>query len=64
VALVRPEGRLYLAGLLPGQWPHVADAYAGCLVVEQPELDGWVGVVLRREAGPPAPTAPTHSHGM
>jgi ribosomal protein L11 methyltransferase len=45
---VRPGGRLLLAGLLPGQWRHVADAYAGCEVVALPELDGWVGAVLRR----------------
>jgi ribosomal protein L11 methyltransferase len=45
---VRPGGRLLLAGLLPGQWRHVAGAYAGCEVVAQPELDGWVGAVLRR----------------
>jgi ribosomal protein L11 methyltransferase len=45
---VRPGGRLLLAGLLPGQWRHVAGAYAGCEVVAQPKLDGWVGAVLRR----------------
>jgi ribosomal protein L11 methylase PrmA len=48
VALVRPGGRLVLAGLLPGQWQHVAGAYHGCEVVDLPELDGWVGAVLRR----------------
>jgi ribosomal protein L11 methyltransferase len=48
VALVRPGGWLYVAGLLPGQWPHVAGAYAGCLAAAEPELDGWVGVILHR----------------
>jgi ribosomal protein L11 methyltransferase len=46
--LVRPGGTIYLAGLLPGQWPHVVGAYAGCEVLDTPELDGWVGAVLRR----------------
>ena len=48
VARVAPGGRLWLAGLLPGQWQHVAGAYAGCEVVDRPELDGWVGAVLRK----------------
>jgi len=47
-ALVRPGGRLLLAGLLPGQWRHVAGAYAGCELIERTELDGWAGAVLRR----------------
>lgn len=45
---VRPGGELWLAGLLPGQWRHVAAAYAGCDEVELPTLDGWAGAVLRR----------------
>ncbi|HLH47199.1 MAG TPA: 50S ribosomal protein L11 methyltransferase [Acidimicrobiales bacterium] len=48
VRAVRPGGRLYLAGLLPGQWEHVAGAYAGCRLLERPVLDGWVGAVLER----------------
>ncbi|HET9692708.1 MAG TPA: 50S ribosomal protein L11 methyltransferase, partial [Acidimicrobiales bacterium] len=44
--LVRRGGRLLLAGLLPGQWRHVADAYPGTVVVDRPALDGWEGVVL------------------
>jgi ribosomal protein L11 methyltransferase len=48
VARVTPGGRLLLAGLLPGQWRHVAGAYAGCEVVDRPALDGWVGAVLRK----------------
>jgi ribosomal protein L11 methyltransferase len=48
VPAVRPGGRLYLAGLLPGQWEHVAGAYAGCKVTDLPGLDGWVGAVLER----------------
>lgn len=47
-AAVRPGGRLWLAGLLPGQWGHVAGAYRGCRLLAQPELDGWVGAVLER----------------
>ncbi len=47
-ALVRRGGRLLLAGLLPGQWRHVAGAYPGTSVVERPQLDGWEGVTLRR----------------
>ncbi len=45
---VRPGGRLLLAGLLPGQWRHVAGAYPGREVVTLPELDGWAGAVLLR----------------
>jgi ribosomal protein L11 methyltransferase len=48
-ALTRPGGTLLLAGLLPGQWRHVADAYPDTSVVDRPALDGWEGVVLRRE---------------
>ncbi|MCU4185975.1 50S ribosomal protein L11 methyltransferase [Acidiferrimicrobium sp. IK] len=44
--LVRSAGRLLLAGLLPGQWRHVAGAYPGTAVVDRPELDGWEGVIL------------------
>ena len=47
--LVRPGGRLVLAGLLPGQWRHVAGAYPATTVLDRPELEGWEGVVLRRE---------------
>lgn len=47
-ALVRPGGRLLLAGLLPGQWRHVASAYPGTDVASQPTLDGWEGAILRR----------------
>jgi ribosomal protein L11 methyltransferase len=52
VAAVRAGGRLYLAGLLPGQWQHLAAAYAGCDALDLPVLDGWCGAVLRRR-GPP-----------
>jgi ribosomal protein L11 methyltransferase len=52
VSLLKPGGWLYVAGLLPGQWPHVAGAYAGCGVTDEPELDSWRGVVLRRPSGP------------
>jgi len=48
VPRVRPGGELLLAGLLPGQWRHVAASYHGCDLVERPELDGWVGARLRR----------------
>ena len=46
---VRPGGRIWIAGLLPGQWRHVADAYPGCSVVATPGLDGWVGGILERD---------------
>jgi len=45
---VGPGGRILVAGLLPGQWRHVAGAYQGTEVTDEPELDGWVGAVLRR----------------
>ena len=54
-AAVRPGGRLWLAGLLPGQWRHVAGAYPGCKVVAETALDGWVGAILAK-AGGVAPT--------
>ena len=47
LAAVAPGGRILLAGLLPGQWRHVAGAYSGCEVRALPELDGWVGADLR-----------------
>ena len=50
---VRPGGRLWIAGLLPGQWRHVADAYPGCSVVATPGLDGWLGAILERDSGRP-----------
>jgi ribosomal protein L11 methyltransferase len=46
VRAARPGGRLVLAGLLPGQWPHVQQAYPGCQVVRELSLDGWVGALL------------------
>lgn len=46
--VVKGGGWLLLAGLLPGQWRHVAGAYAGADLVERSELDGWEGVTLRR----------------
>jgi len=55
--VVAPGGRILLAGLLPGQWRHVAGAYPDCEVVAEPELDGWVGAELRLqdpEQGPQA----------
>jgi ribosomal protein L11 methylase PrmA len=44
---VAPGGRILVAGLLPGQWRHVAGSYPGCEVLSLPELDGWVGAELR-----------------
>jgi ribosomal protein L11 methyltransferase len=46
VEAVSPGGLLLMSGMLPGQWEHVADRFAGLDVVETPVLDGWVGVVL------------------
>jgi ribosomal protein L11 methyltransferase len=56
-AAARPGATLLLAGLLPGQWRHVADAYPATVVLDRPSLEGWEGVVLRREGGgaPPEP---------
>jgi ribosomal protein L11 methylase PrmA len=39
-------GRLLLAGLLPGQWRHVAGAYAGTRTVGLLSLEGWEGLEL------------------
>ncbi|HET9733584.1 MAG TPA: 50S ribosomal protein L11 methyltransferase [Acidimicrobiales bacterium] len=46
VRLVPPGGRIVVAGLLPGQWRHVAGAYAGVAAVSPLELDGWEGAEL------------------
>lgn len=48
VALLRPGGTALLAGMLPGQWPHVEACYAGCEVVRGLDLDGWAGVQLTK----------------
>ncbi len=47
-AHTREGGRILLAGLLPGQWQHVAGAYAGANVTASNALDGWEGVELIR----------------
>ncbi len=44
---VRAGGTLLVAGLLPGQWQHVAGAYTGLTGAPRLELDGWEGAVLR-----------------
>jgi ribosomal protein L11 methyltransferase len=43
-----PGGTLVIAGLLPGQWRHVAGAYEGAEVVAELDLDGWEGRRLER----------------
>lgn len=43
---IGPGGRILLAGLLPGQWRHIAGAYPGTEVAGQLSLDGWEGAVL------------------
>lgn len=48
IAALRPGATILLAGLLPGQWRHVAGAYGGAEVDEVLELDGWEGVRLAR----------------
>jgi ribosomal protein L11 methyltransferase len=48
-AAVRPQGQLWLAGLLPGQWRHIQDAYPGCRTATRLELDGWTGAALVRK---------------
>ena len=45
---LRTGGELAVAGLLPGQWDHVAEAYRALELVERLALDGWEGAVLRR----------------
>lgn len=49
MARVAAGGRLLLAGLLPGQWAHIAGAYQPAQLVERIELEGWEGVVLNRK---------------
>lgn len=49
-AHTRAGGRILLAGLLPGQWQHVAGAYAGATVTATTSLDGWEGVELVRRS--------------
>jgi ribosomal protein L11 methyltransferase len=48
VSAVGPDGLLLLSGMLPGQWEHIADRLASLELLDVPELDGWLGVVLRR----------------
>ncbi|HWE57827.1 MAG TPA: 50S ribosomal protein L11 methyltransferase, partial [Acidimicrobiales bacterium] len=48
-ARVKPGGRLLLAGLLPGQWAHIAGSYDAADIVELVDLEGWEGVVLNRK---------------
>jgi ribosomal protein L11 methyltransferase len=43
-----PSGVIVVAGLLPGQWRHVASSYEGWAPSEELDLDGWEGAVLRR----------------
>lgn len=50
---VEPGGRILLAGLLPGQWRHVAGAYLGAAVAARTELDGWEGLELTVGGGQP-----------
>ncbi len=49
MARVRAGGELLIAGLLPGQWRHVASGYRGATIESLPDLDGWTGAVLRRD---------------
>jgi ribosomal protein L11 methyltransferase len=46
VRLTRPGGRIVVAGLLPGQWRHIAGAYPSTRVTATLELDGWLGAEL------------------
>ena len=45
---VKPGGIVLVAGLLPGQWEHVASRYDGLALVEVLQLEGWEGAVLAR----------------
>lgn len=47
-ARVAEDGAIVVAGLLPGQWRHVADRYPMFSTAEPLALDGWEGAVLRR----------------
>lgn len=47
---VAPGGYLLLAGLLPGQWDHLAGLYDGLAIRQTPSLDGWTGALLQRPA--------------
>lgn len=43
---VSTGGVLLVAGLLPGQWGHIADRYGELTLVEPLRLEGWEGAVL------------------
>ncbi len=49
--IVRPGGVLLVAGLLPGQWQHVAAVYRDLNETGILSLDGWEGAVMRRPGG-------------
>jgi ribosomal protein L11 methyltransferase len=46
--MLRTGGILLVAGLLPGQWIHVADAYRDLTKADGLILEGWEGAALRR----------------
>jgi ribosomal protein L11 methyltransferase len=46
VAALAPGGLLLVSGLLPGQWPHIAERFDALSVLDMATLEGWVGVVL------------------
>jgi ribosomal protein L11 methyltransferase len=50
IARMATGGRLLLAGLLPGQWRHVAGAYTGARTVGPRSLEGWEGLELAVES--------------
>lgn len=55
-AATGPGGTILVAGLLPGQWRHVAGAYEGAEVVDELVLDGWEGRRLERRPRAPGPS--------
>jgi ribosomal protein L11 methyltransferase len=50
VAAVAPGGLLLLSGLLPGQWPHIAERFEALSALDVVTLEGWVGVVLTKSS--------------
>lgn len=46
--LVRPGGVMLVAGLLPGHWDHVVEAFRPLRRIETLLLDGWEGAAMSR----------------
>jgi len=48
VAALDEGATVVVAGLLPGQWRHVVDAYPGMIERGRAIVDGWEGLVLQK----------------